>query len=165
MADERAIDLLVVGCGNDLRSDDRAGREVATRVEALALDGVVVRSVTQLVPELAVEVGRAHAVVFVDASVEVERLTVTGLDAAPTPTDRSPAPGARTTHRPSTHHATPASLIRLAKQLGGSAPDSVTVVAIPAHDLGFGELMTAGATAAVDEAVELIRGLAGDLRS
>lgn len=159
MGDERVIELLVVGCGNDLRSDDRAGREVATRVEALALDGVVVRSVTQLVPELAVDVGRAHAVVFVDASVEVEQLTVTGLDAAPPAAERSPSPGGR-----STHHATPASLVRLAKQLGGAAPGSVTVVAIPAHDFGFGEMMTATTSAAVDDAVELVRALADSLR-
>ena len=52
-------EILIVGYGNDLRSDDGAGRVVASRVEAMDLPGVVVRSQSQLTPELALLVTRA----------------------------------------------------------------------------------------------------------
>jgi hydrogenase maturation protease len=137
---------LVIGCGNDLRSDDRAGREVARRIEALDIDGVTVRSVTQLVPELAVDVAHADHVVVVDASVDVDELTVSELDVD----EHKPASGS------TTHHVTPASLVRLARMLDGLPPTSVTIVAVPAHDLGFGEMMSPSTSTAVDESVTLI---------
>ncbi len=137
---------LVIGCGNDLRSDDRAGREVARRIEALDVDGVTVRSVTQLVPELAVDVVNADHVVVVDASVDIDSLTMAELDV-----DEHELPAGSTTH-----HVTPASLVHLAHALDGAPPTSVTIVAVPAHDLGFGEMMSASTTTAIDDAVTLL---------
>ena len=46
------MDSLVIGYGNDLRSDDGAGRAVADRISEMELPGVAVRSVMQLTPEL-----------------------------------------------------------------------------------------------------------------
>lgn len=146
MADAPRARYLVIGCGNDLRSDDRAGREVVRRIEALAVDGVTVRSVTQLVPELAVDVAHADHVVVVDASVDVDELTVSELDVD----EHASASGS------TTHHVTPASLVHLARMLDGLPPTSVTIVAVPAHDLGFGEMMSAPTTTAINEAVTLL---------
>ena len=115
MADAPPADVLVVGCGNDLRSDDGAGRVVAHRVQLLAeergLTEVGVRSVVQLVPELALDIGRAQHVVFVDASIDVDRLTVTPL--APS---TSAADGSREPWTPMTHHLGPAALVELARR-------------------------------------------------
>lgn len=146
MAEVTRARSLVIGCGNDLRSDDRAGREVARRIEELHLDGVTVRSVTQLVPELAADVAHADRVVIVDASVDVDELTVSELDVD----EHEPPPGS------TTHHVTPASLVHLARVLDGAPPTSVTIVGVPAHDLGFGELMSASTTTAVDDAVTVL---------
>ena len=74
---------LVIGYGNDLRSDDGAGRVVADRLDALALPDVTVRSVIQLTPELALEIAKFDTVVFVDASVEVAETISTPVVAGP----------------------------------------------------------------------------------
>lgn len=146
MAEAPRARYLVIGCGSMLRSDDRAGREVVRRIEALAVDGVTVCSVTQLVPELAVDVVHADNVVVVDASVDVDELTVSELDVD----EHAPATAS------TTHHLTPASLVRLARLLDGVPPTSVTVVAVPAHDLAFGETVSASTATAIDDAVALL---------
>lgn len=155
MADAPRVRYLVIGCGNDLRSDDCAGREVARRIETLGIDGVAVRSVTQLVPELAVDVADADHVVVVDASIDVAELTVSELDL-----DDHQSSSAATTH-----HVTPASLVHLARMLDGAPPSSVTVVAVPAHDLGFGEMMSARTVTAIEEAVALLTRLVTTARA
>jgi hydrogenase maturation protease len=62
--------ILVIGFGNQLRGDDGAGRLAACHLTAVLADcpGVRVCDCHQLVPELAEEIARAGAVVFVDAS-------------------------------------------------------------------------------------------------
>jgi hydrogenase maturation protease len=64
---------LVIGYGNTLRRDDGVGVRVA---ELLAVDprmeGADILAVHQLTPELAIDVGEATLVVFVDADPSVE---------------------------------------------------------------------------------------------
>jgi hydrogenase maturation protease len=139
---------LVVGCGNDLRSDDRAGREVAARIEALDLPGVTVRSVTQLVPELALDVALADVVVVVDADVTVEVATIAQVAL---PTEESSPHGL-------THHVTLASLLLLAAT-AGRVPGAVFVVSMPVVELGIGERMSQVTELGVERAVDLIEQL------
>lgn len=143
-------DVLVIGCGNDLRADDGAGREVARRIEQDDLPGVGVISLPQLTPELALDIGRVERVVFVDASIETTELEV-----------RSVAPG-RPSSSAMSHHGDPATLLALAAEVG-DLPESAFVVSIPAERLGLGFEFSTATAAAVDGAVAIITDLASEL--
>ncbi len=134
---------LVIGYGNDLRSDDGAGRVVAARVSALDLPGVEVRAVSQLTPELALEITRFDLVIFVDASVDVTETTTTPVRAAPT------QPAAMT------HYASPESLLGMTATIG-PVPARVYAVSIPVSDLGLGFDLTPGTELGVEAAVSAI---------
>lgn len=138
---------LVIGVGNELRGDDSAGRVVADRIEALDLEGVTVRSVTQLVPELALDVAAAARVLFVDADVTVAEPVVRSLQR------RGPAaddPGALT------HHVTPEVLVGLAALVGPVAPATVEQLSIPAASFDLGASLSPATAQGVDDAVTLI---------
>jgi hydrogenase maturation protease len=62
--------VVVIGYGNTLRSDDGAGQQVATLVEDWQLPQVRSLAVHQLTPELAAELATAQMVIFVDAYPE-----------------------------------------------------------------------------------------------
>lgn len=138
-----AADALVIGYGNDLRADDGAGRCVADAMEARALPGVVVRSTSQLTPELALEMAGTTTVVFVDASIDDETVTVRLVESAP---------GASTTM---THHGDPATLLSMVAAVG-TPPKEAYLVSIPASDLGLGFDFSPRTEAAVSEAIELV---------
>ena len=136
-------DSLVVGYGNDLRGDDRAGRVVASLIEEADLPGVQVLSQSQLTPEVALEVAKVDLVVFVDASIETESLDVASV---------GPGVAGPTTM---SHHADPATLLRLARDLG-KMPNEAYVVSIPAKNLELGFDLSPKTARAVDEAVATI---------
>ncbi len=134
--------VLVIGYGNDLRTDDGAGRWVADRIDALHLPDVEVRSIMQLTPEIALDVVDRRLVVFVDASLEADEVTVG---------DVGPPPDATVT----THHGDPASLLRMGATLG-RPPSRATLVSVPARDLGMGSRFSPSTERAAREAVDLI---------
>ena len=139
-------EILVVGYGNDLRSDDGAGRVVASRIEAMGLPGVLVRSQSQLTPELALDIARADVVVFVDANVDCKEMAVHPVQ-----------PGERGTQSMS-HHADPAALLLLAGDLG-RVPSRAHSVSIPATNLELGFDLSPVTAVAMEEAVEAIVGI------
>lgn len=134
---------LVIGYGNDLRSDDGAGRVVAERIEALALPGVTVKSVIQLTPELALEISEFDTVVFVDASVEVAETTATPVMAGPL--DRTAM----------SHYSTPESLLEMTATVG-DLPSKAVAVSIPVTDIGLGMELTPLTAAAVEDAISIV---------
>ena len=113
--------VLVVGYGNALRTDDGLGWHVAERLaDDPRLAGATVLRRHQLTPELALDISEATLLVLVDAShgpaageVSVERLEPTG-DTGTSGTTWS-------------HHLTPATLVDLARELYGRAPDVFVV--------------------------------------
>jgi hydrogenase maturation protease len=136
--------LLVVGIGSELRCDDGVGRHVAAHVAAHGAVDVEVLGVHQLTPELAADLEGRELVVFVDAAVDVDTVTV-----------RRVSPAAASA---STHHLDPAALLRLADVLGW-APRRALAVHVPAHDLRLGtELSPRGRTVAA-RAIEVVDGL------
>ena len=140
-------DLLVIGYGNDLRADDGAGRVVAAAIEEMGLDGVEVRSVSQLTPELAIDVGAARRVVFVDADVDVAEMT------AKTVTPESGSGSVMT------HHGDPANLLTLAGTVG-EIPAEATVISIPAQNLDLGFELSPATAEAVNAAIALLTEMA-----
>ncbi len=143
-------EALVVGYGNDLRGDDRAGRIVASLIEKAALPGVEVLAQSQLTPELALEVAKADIVIFVDASIDTAELDVALVEA-----------GVAGSHAMS-HHADPATLLRLARDLG-RMPDAAYVVSIPATNLELGFDLSPATARAIDGAVAVITELVSEV--
>ena len=140
-------DLLVIGYGNDLRSDDGAGRAVAEMVADLDLPGVEVRALSQLTPELSLEISGRSKVVFVDADIDAAEVTVRPVTAGP------PGDGAMT------HHGDPATLLSLTQNVG-PLPDEALVISIPATNLGMGFTFSPHTDEAIGEAVDLIAAMA-----
>ena len=143
------METLVIGYGNDLRSDDGAGRVVADRIATLDLPGVSTRSLSQLTPELALEISGVSRVVFVDASTEVTATTLT------------PVVPAAAEESGWSHFTTPETLLAMTATVG-PVPQSAHTVAIPVANLSLGMELSPICAAGVDEAVALISELIGE---
>src|SRR5271166_5569047 len=61
--------ILVIGYGNNLRTDDGVGPHVATAVASWELPGLVSVAVHQLTPELTELLASAELAIFVDALI------------------------------------------------------------------------------------------------
>ena len=144
---------LVIGYGNSLRRDDGVGRSVA---EALIADARIpdadIRSVHQLMPELALDISRASLVVFIDATVD---LAAGEHDVEPV------APGGAVSSW--THHVGPEVLGDLARQLYGQAPDMLNV-RVGIADAEVGEGLTPVVEASVAAVADTIVALVGAAR-
>ncbi len=143
------MNSLVIGYGNDLRSDDGAGRAVADRVDGLDLPSVKVRSVMQLTPELALEIANVDTVVFVDASVEVSETTAEPVVA------ETPNPSAMS------HYSTPGTLLGMTATVG-TVPSTAIAISIPVTDIGLGMELTPMTELGVAEAIEMITAIVRD---
>jgi hydrogenase maturation protease len=148
---ESAAGVLIVGYGNPLRSDDGLGWHAA---ELLARDprlrAAQVLWQHQLTPELALDFSQATLVVLIDASAEEAPgvISVRRLD----------APVGRGSGSASTHHTDPASLVALARELWGTAPD-VFIVSVGAESLEVSEALSPVVQAALPGVVEAVVGI------
>ena len=132
------VRTLVIGVGSSLRRDDAVGRHVAERLDALALGDVAVVVTTQLVPELVEAIAESDRVVFVDASVTADEVTVAVIE--------------QLAGSGGSHLFTPPALLGLAEGLGLNCPPAF-LVEIPAHDLSVGEGLSDETADLVDDAV------------
>jgi len=126
---------LVIGIGNPLRRDDGIGPRVA-----LALEGrpsVSAWAVQQLVPELALRLGQASRVLFVDSEVGGEGLRLERVAA------RSRGDG---------HDLEPDGLLALAVEAFGEAPEA-WVLSVPGADYGYGEGLSDRAASSLPAAI------------
>lgn len=137
---------LIVGYGNALRGDDALGlRAVELLADDPRLHGAQVMWRHQLTPELADDIRTASLVIFVDVSVEDEAgaVSVCTLD---------PAPGAGSAW---SHHLEPQTLVALARELYGAAPE-VLVVSVGAGSLGVGDQLSPAVERALPAAVDAV---------
>jgi hydrogenase maturation protease len=141
------VGLLVIGYGNTLRSDDGVGPKVADAIAALALPGVHALNCPLLTPELADPVSQARVAVFVDAAVDAPR-EVQLRKLAPADTSQIMA-----------HAASPATLLALARDVFGHAPEA-WLLTIPAENIGIGEELSAFTRRGLDTAIEEIKRVA-----
>ncbi len=153
---------LVVGFGNPYRRDDGVGRAVVNALRrelgqpALEpLDdgleelgrGVDTIVVHQLVPEFANLLASYALVIFVDAHVG---------EAADPLSEQPIAPGPHTTSV--SHHMHPGTLLDLARQMHGLAPEGL-LLSLEGHDFDFGEALSPATAALVPSAVARILAL------
>jgi hydrogenase maturation protease len=123
--------LLVIGCGSTLHSDDGVGQVAAHIAESRGWPGVRAIATLQLLPEHALEIAEAGAVVFVDAYVAQSPADETRVsELAP-----DPAQGM------SPHYADPRAMLALAQALYGRAPRA-WLIAIPGANFELGEKLS-----------------------
>ena len=136
---------MIIGYGNPGRLDDGLGPAFAELARELELPDVVVESNYQLNVEDAELISRFDVVVFADASVDaVEPFEFQPLN------KRAPMVGF------SSHSITAASLLGLADDLFGAAPQAFTM-AIRGYEFNeFGEVLSAPARENLSAAVEFL---------
>lgn len=121
--------VVLIGYGNDLRTDDGAGQWVARAVAEWKLPHVHAIAVHQLTPELCVLLAAAEGAIFVDASVLHDTLFL--FDEL-LPSEAQPG---------SAHSSHPDSLLALTQALYGSRPQA-WLLRIAAHSFDFGLQLT-----------------------
>ena len=133
--------ILIVGYGNELRSDDAVGRHAARE---LGRGGIAAIDVHQLAPELTEPLSEVDLVYFIDASTAL-------------------APGAvqvRAIEETSSgildHHVAPGGLLRLCRELYGRAPRAL-LITIGGQSFEFGIGLSQPAMQAVQEVVDRLR--------
>ena len=132
---------LIIGYGNDLRSDDGAGIRAATMIAARDLAARVI-ACQQLTPELVDDIAAAAQVVFIDAYAADERGARLRIERI----------GDGDMSRSQGHRGDPAALLDLARRLNGRAPEA-WVVGIPAYCFDAGEAISRATAQRIDEVV------------
>jgi hydrogenase maturation protease len=148
VTEEGATRILVIGYGNTLRRDDGAGCLAADLVRGWSRPGVRSFSVTQLTPELALDLSSSRLAIFVDArtdsrSTGVRVETVNPLDEGSFSL---------------LHGITPRSLSSLVMAAFGRSPPC-WMVSIPAEDFSLGEGLSEVALRGVRDSLTAIEGL------
>jgi hydrogenase maturation protease len=132
--------ILVIGYGNTLRGDDGAGVQAAELI-GMFYPNVHCLTVHQLTIDLAETLSQHGTVVFLDASVAVNKLTVTSLQIESQDANHD------------SHVLTPLTLLNVTHQLYGRSPKRALQVEIPAADFAFGESPSRLTKESVDELV------------
>lgn len=146
LSESLAGDLLIIGYGNELRSDDGVGPKVADVVAEWRLPGVRALGCHQLMPELAVPLAAAGRVVFVDAAKDFCSVHVREIEPL------------RST-QVMTHAVDPGALLQLTKILYQHSPLGLSLT-IPAEDFSFGSNLSDVCRKGMQIALDHIRMLA-----
>jgi hydrogenase maturation protease len=136
--------VVVIGYGSTLRTDDAVGPRAAEAVASWGRPGVVAIRVPQLTPELAEPLAAARLALFVDARAEHigEGVSVLPIE----PSDPGPAMG---------HASDPRCLLALALAAYGAYPRA-WLITVPATDLDLGEGLSAEAARGLEDALRRI---------
>lgn len=147
---------LVIGIGNPLRGDDGVGALLAEQAAMLTAaepgGPVAVRSVQQLTPELAEELARLEAVLFIDA-------WLAPAGALPQLIEVSSAGSNGESHTagaPGSHQLAPAALLAVSQALYGRAPEAQLLL-VPAQAFEHGMVLSPALKAALPQARVLLR--------
>jgi len=134
--------ILIIGIGNNLRSDDGVGWHVAQELSGqLSASDVNVIATQQLMPEIAETISRAEVVLFVDATHAGEPGGVRGQRVAP-------ANGSRR----DSHHLSPSGVLRLAEEIYQRYPQAF-LLTVTGESFAMGERLSQ----AVSDALPAVR--------
>ena len=136
--------ILVIGYGNTIRSDDGIGPAVATEVETWNLPNLKSLSLHQLTPELAAELATVKSAIFIDASIQTQSVEIIPLNPL-TQTEMKWG-----------HYLTPQSLLSLTQQLYETIPQA-WLISVPGRNLELGESLSPQAKQGVDQALQWIK--------
>lgn len=135
---------LVVGVGNTLRGDDGVAARVLELLARHPSKHLDLRPTLSLLPELAVDIARHGRVIFVDADVQVENVTLERLEGE--------------VARAGLHSFAPSTLVAYARDLGFRG--DAWVCRLPVEAMEPGAPLSARAAAAAQEAANLLLGAA-----
>jgi hydrogenase maturation protease len=116
------MSTLFVGIGNTLRGDDGIAARVLELVSASHPPGVELRCVHSLLPELSADVSPFERVIFVDADVSVQHVSLAQVDEG---------------ERAALHAYSPSTIVGYSRQLGFRG--EAYVCRLPVWSLGAGE--------------------------
>ncbi|MGD1807046.1 hydrogenase maturation protease [Dapis sp. BLCC M126] len=151
-------EILIIGYGNTLRSDDGAGQRVAELVAEWKLPNVRSFPVHQLTPELAEPISQAELVIFVDAypATSEQGLQVHSL------CEGRPYPPLETGGLESSqglnigHTGDPRSLLALSQILYNNTPLAWWIL-VPAVNFEFGESFSPKTTENIQDSLAQIQ--------
>jgi hydrogenase maturation protease len=125
------VRVLILACGNTLRSDDGVGPWLAEWAEQhfAAQPEIHVISRQQWTPDLAEDIAQAQAVLFIDCSIE----------SAPGSVQLRPVEPAAPQQGLATHHQGAPELLALARDLYASSPSGAQLLSIGAGSIELGE--------------------------
>ena len=151
MANTLQWNLLIIGYGNTLRSDDGVGPRVADAIAEMHWPGVETIHAALLAPELADPVSHARTVVFVDAAADRPN--------QPREVRLQPLEPAESSQIMA-HAADPRTMLALSRDVFGHTPKAF-MLTIPVENMGIGEELTPFAQRGMIEAIEILRKMAG----
>lgn len=127
--------MLVIGYGSSLHSDDGVGPQIAETVGHWRMPHVTALSVTQLTPELAERVSHARDVYFIDAALPSAYTGSAPFHLEPVDPDesaRAPADG---------HLCDPRMVLTLSRTLYDAVPRA-WLLSVPGRNFELGESLT-----------------------
>jgi len=128
MLEQKTTEILIIGYGNTLRSDDAIGQKVAEEVETWQIPTVRSIYLHQLTPELTLEMTTAKKVIFIDAIKMTDKITEIELKKVTAIKENNSF----------THQINPQSLLYLTQQLYQQNPEVFWLI-IPVINFDFGE--------------------------
>jgi hydrogenase maturation protease len=140
-------EILVIGYGSSLRSDDSVGARAAAAVGDWALPGVRAIAAQQLTPELVEPLSAARLVIFVDA-----RRAEAGEPVRVEPIEPEAIASMFV------HACNPRGLLAIAQDIFGSRPPA-WLVTVPATEFAVGERLSPMAHSGLVAALQTIAGL------
>ena len=145
---ETSARCLILACGNTLRSDDGIGPWLAAWAEEkfAAEPGVVVIARQQWTPDLAEDISRAAAVLFIDCSIASSPGSVSLVGVEPCGVVQGLA----------THHSGAGELLGLARDLYGSLPRTAMLLTVGAGTTELGETFSGAVLDGIPRACELM---------
>jgi hydrogenase maturation protease len=136
------LNALIVGYGNDLRSDDGIGQAIAKAVDQQNRVGVRSLWRHQLTPELAADIAESKLVIFVDAYLASETQDVRVCSVEPL-----------SSSTPSSHSCEPQGVLALARTVFGHCPPA-WLIAVPGTNFELGESFSPTAQKGMGRALE-----------
>lgn len=133
------MSTLIVGIGNTLRGDDGIAARVLELLGGRVTAGVELKCVHSLLPELSADVASFEQVVFVDADVSVQCVSLAQVDEA---------------ERPGLHAFSPATIVGYSRQLGFRG--EAYVCRLPVWSVGAGEGLSPDAAHLAELAAETL---------
>lgn len=140
--------VLILACGNALRSDDGVGPWLAQWAEEKFSEDPEIRVISrqQWTPDLAEDIAQAESVLFIDCSVESAPGSVRLLEVQPSASPQGLA----------THHSGASELLALARDLYNSTPKHAQLLTIGAGSTELGETFSEPVLDAIPQACTLI---------
>jgi hydrogenase maturation protease len=152
-----SVSCLILACGNTLRCDDGIGPYLASWAEQHFAGDLRVRVVSrhQWTPDLAQDLARAEAVLFIDCAIAAPAGSLRLLPVEPAPAQAALA----------THHTGAAELLALSQELYASLPRRALLLTIGAGSIEMGESFSPAVTECLPDArqyvAETVRSLLG----